>query len=176
MKQEDWRRKFIKLLGAVMVISASVLWGALQARGLHSRAAVLRRLQWSLSVMEKEISSTLTPMNEIMSRLEDQPAPVGTFFNHTLIELQDNKGFEEAWREALTDSGLELRSSETQTMLELGGILGRYGASEQIEALHAAEERMAEFAVAAETECSEKSKLIIAGGACAGLSAVILLI
>lgn len=170
----------IKILGAVLITAATTAVGLSSAGRLKTRVRSLSSLITGLDLMRSEISTRLTPIPEILELLAREAAePARGFFLSCLVKQKKLRGkpFSAAWRAALSECAeLELRENEMQTLLELGGALGRYDAERQAEAIAKTRSRMETFLAAAEGERDREGKTRALLGAAAGAAIVIILI
>ncbi len=164
-----------------MILGGSAAAGIFAAYRLKYRCRVLSALLRSLEYMEAEITSRLTPLPEIISVLskEAQP-PLGDFFKKMLGRynaLQGESPFSAIWAHSLDLSPeLELRPEEMRLLKELGGVLGRYEAEQQIKLIGYTRQRLGTMLDGAEKERERQSRMYGILGVAGGIAAVIILI
>ena len=172
--------RVIKLLGAVFIISATVGCGAMSIVRLRERARALESLITALGIMESEICTHLTPMEETLEMLSNKaPERTRAFFARSLGRMEElgSVSFSEIWNAAVDESDeLMLTREERDTVKDMGLSLGKYDVNEQAEAISRARRRLDVFLHKAELERERDSKVKAFFGLAAGAFAVILLI
>ena len=160
-------------IGAALVAAAGVLAGLGGVGALHrqeARAGALCRL---LALMIFELQRFRTPLPELFSSLSERTEGAAAALcarAAQAMEVPDLR-FSEAWVFACG----ELTAKERELLLPLGGVLGRYGAEEQLAALEAALHEMRGCHEALRGAMPEKCRLYIGLSAACGLLAAILL-
>lgn len=129
----------VKVLGAVLLIgSASVIGFSMSAK-LNLRVRSIRVILSMLGIMRAEIGQALTPLPELFDKLvRIAPAPTDTFFKSCAEEMRKKNDvpFGIIWqKELLRADYLGLRKEEEEMLSELGNVLGRYRADEQVLAI-----------------------------------------
>lgn len=167
-----------RLIGAVLVAGGCAAIGWQAAARLRERAAALSSLLGALELMESEIQYRLTPVPELMLLLSRQAAPPArALFEACRDRLGQRReeSFDAIWSHSLTALPL-LRRAEAETLLELGGVLGRYDVEGQERAIAYTRRRLESFLREAEEDRKRRGKVYRALGVAAGLCAAIILI
>jgi stage III sporulation protein AB len=170
----------LKLIGAVLLIGGTSVWGASGVARLRRRSRILAGIVRALAAMRSELVTRLTPVPELIKRMEEQSeGPVRAFFHNVGIRLGElgDAALYELWgRAADATPELLLTPEESAALRDTPRALGRYNISEQSDALLRAERSFAEFARRADEKRDSDSKTRAALGAAAGIFAVLLLI
>lgn len=170
----------IKIIGAVLVISATLSCGVKGVASLRYRVRCFEAVIGALEIMESEICTRLTPMREVLDMLSQQaPEAVRGLFARAAMGMEHlgKMSFSDIWDEAVKKSmEMELRRDEADALLELGLCLGKYDVSSQAESISRVKGRMERFLLRAEEEQKRDTKVKAFFGLAAGLFAVIILI
>lgn len=170
----------LKIIGALMVTTATTSLGVISVKHLKRRVRSLRTLIGALDIMRSEICTRLTPMPELLELLAVQTGePANIFFTNCLMKQRSMRGrpFVELWRSALASTKeLDLKETELEPLWELGSALGRYDTDRQGEAIMAARKRLEGFLQKAELERDRESRTRTMLGIAAGVMITIILI
>ena len=170
----------VRAIGALLLIGGTAFWGLLGAARLSSHAGQLRGMVAALQVMQSEICTRLTPMEEVLRTVcWGTRGGVRCFFENVTAAFSrlEAETFSRIWTGAVENTPqLVLSRGEKQALIQLGQSLGRYDARQQREALAYAIGRFESFALRAETERREKARLNAFMGVAAGLFAVVILL
>lgn len=126
----------LKLLGAVLVVSATTSFGFYLARSLHGRPRQIRELQNALQLLETEIVYGATPLSQALQKTGDMtPQPLSTLFRRAAMYLEEYGGLStyECWKRALEEtwSSTFLQGGEKEILLQIGQALGRSDRTDQ---------------------------------------------
>jgi stage III sporulation protein AB len=169
----------LKIIGALMITTATTSLGVLSVKQLKRRVRSLRTLIGALDIMRSEICTRLTPMPELLELLAVQTGePANIFFTNCLMKQRSMRGrpFAELWRSALDSTKeLDLKETELEPLRELGSALGRYDTDRQGEAIMVARKRLEGFLQKAEIERDRESKTRTMLGIAAGVMITIIL-
>ena len=163
---------------ALLVLSSTMISMNAVLRSRH-RIRALQALIEALGVMRTELTERPMPLTDLTERLAvRQRQPAAEFFGAVAVNLiRRELPFSTAWEMALRETEpLCLLREEQQAMENLGRQLGRSSASQQTEAILAAEKKLALFLELEEREHMKKSRLRAALGAGAGAMLAILLL
>ena len=134
----------------------------------------------ALGQLERELTFRLTPMPELMERLARQSqGPAAYLFAHCRDHLWElgEKSFGQLWREALDgEPDLLLDERESQILLELGEVLGRYDVEGQSGALRNAVLELGRCLAGEEEEQRRLGRVYTTLGLGSGAMLVILLL
>lgn len=170
----------LKLIGAILLIAGTGLWGISGARELKERAKALAAVTASVEMMEYELCDRLTPVPELFALLGKQaPKPADILFQNAAVGIESIGAvpFYELWHRAVRDTHeLMLTEQEILILSELGFSLGKYDVSEQCKAVKAARSQFEIFTKKAQDECDKNWKSQAFLGVTAGLFAVIILL
>ena len=170
----------LRLIGAVIVVACTGTFGVSCAMRLGLRARVLSELIAALEVMRSEICDRLTPMPDLLETLAEQTnPPVSRMFAGCLEGMKSlgNRSFYFLWKTAVEQTPeLELTRQESQTLIELGHVLGRYDVEEQRRSLNGVIRRLEGYLKHAQEEKRVQTKAHAALGVAAGFFVVIILI
>ncbi len=172
--------RVFKLIGAILVAGGAATAGMLASSRLRTRTEALSGLLSSIDIMQSEIFFRLTPLPELIKILAGQSSePARTLFLNCFSHLGSlgQKPFSAIWSQSVEESrGLELTSGEKKTLVELGGILGRYDADGQIKAIAYIKRRLESCLDASLREKEKQGKLYRTLGVVTGIAIVIILI
>ncbi len=170
----------IKIIGAILLVGGAAIIGVFASSELAVRARVLEGFLSALDIMRSEIGGRLTPISELMEKLShESPSPLSNFFSECCEEKNKKPDvpFFLIWSKALSRADyLRLKSNEKDVIKELGSVLGRYGAEEQINAISHSQRRISSLWEAAENDRGRLGKLYAKLGLISGMAVVIILI
>ena len=169
----------LKMLGAVLLFWRCFGLGLIQIRRMDSRINVLKMLVFSLEAMEREITFRL-PAMEVMLReaAAGTREPVAGFLIGCSTELEKGlqKPFQEMWSNMALQKLSVLKKSDFDSLLALGGVLGRYDAEGQRDAIGHACASLEHSLLTATEERRNQGKVYGTLSATAGAFLVILLL
>jgi stage III sporulation protein AB len=120
----------IKIIGAILIITATTWIGIDLSRYLSERPKQLRLLRSALQSLEAEIMYGHTPLHEAARRLAEQlTKPLSGFFAGFARKLTDTETtVKEAWEDSLLEiwKQTSLRQREFEIMKQFGETLGRH--------------------------------------------------
>lgn len=160
----------IRILGALLIVTAFSLAGAAVSAELRARARRLAALCSALELLRGEVVDRLAPVPEIAERLAASgPEEARAFFRCLSLELErlGEKAFSEIWSSCAGSIGL--RPGELEALCGLGRCLGRYGADEQNAAISRCMAILGAFAKKAEDEAASGARLYGGLGVTVGL-------
>lgn len=170
----------IRWIGALLLMAGAAGLGLGAAAQLRTRVASLRSLVGALGQLERELTFRLTPMPELMERLARQSQGAAAYlFAHCRDHLWElgEKSFGQLWREALDgEPDLLLDERESQILLELGEVLGRYDVEGQSGALRNSVLELGRCLAGAEEEQRRLGRVYTTLGLGSGAMLVILLL
>ena len=169
----------LKLVGALLLTAGASALGLCAAGQLCDRVKALRSLAGGLEILGRELSFRRTAMPELMERTARQ---AGEPARYLFVRCRDRLGqlgersFGQIWAEALEgEPELLLGETERSVLLELGEVLGRYDADDQIAALNRAERALGDCLARAEEEKRRLGRVYTALGVGSGAMLAILL-
>jgi len=170
----------IRIIGALFLVGGASVIGIYASSELSVRSRVLSSFLSALDIMQAEIGGRLTPICELMERLSEavQP-PLDSFFGACGKEKREKKDtpFFLIWKKNLLLADyLKLKENEREVIGELGGVLGRYVAEEQVTAIAHLRRRVASMAESAEGDRKRLGKLYAKLGLLCGVAVAIVLI
>lgn len=151
---------WLKLIGAVCIVTACGGGGVLAAQKLQQRVVLLRQLEQGLSLLAGEIDYGATPLAQALQQtgaaLEGQAA---TLFLQTAAELGQSQGTtaEQAWRHGLA-SGV-WQPEDEDILRRLGQGLGLSGRNDQLKRLDSARRQLAENCRQAQEQAAGYGKI-----------------
>lgn len=170
----------IKILGALFLIGGATVIGVCASGELSLRARVLQGFLPALDIMRSEIGNCLTPVSELLEKLAiEASSPLDALFSSCAEEKRKKPDmpFSLIWAKSLSRAdNLKLRPNEKEVLRELGSILGRYSAEEQVSAISHIMRRVDTLAESAESDRKRLGKLYTKLGVICGISVVIVLI
>jgi len=170
----------IKLAGAILLITGTVLCGYMSVSKMHRRVKSLNSIAASLSLMESEIADRLTPIPELMEILSDDTFYPASFIYSGVAKRLGMLGevsFSEIWCMAVDDENALMLSPEERKLLRgLGFSLGKYSIYEQKKAVEYVRRKMEEHALRADAEREKNARVQAVLGLAAGIFTVIIFI
>lgn len=170
----------IRILGSLLLIGGATVIGVCASSELSTRARVLASFLPVLDIMRSEIGNCLTPVSELMEKLSQEAyAPLDKLFSECAKEKRERPDvpFSLIWAKSLSRAeNLKLKSNEKEVLRELGSILGRYSAEEQVSAISHIMRRVGTLAESAAEDKKRLGKLYAKLGVICGVALVIVLI
>lgn len=170
----------IKLIGGLLIVTASGLAGWKKA-GLYSRRPrELRQLIAALQMLETDITYVATPLPEALARAAEQiGAPVSILLERIAGELQTGSGrpAREAWSESLQwyHQRSSLSDSDLSIVRGLGNSIGISDREDQGKHIRLAAEQLKAALTAAEEAAQKNVKMWNYVGLLGGLVIVLAL-
>ena len=125
----------IKAMGAMLLISGAAFIGISASAALSARVRSLALFCRALEIMRSEIGEMLTPLEAVLQKLgKIMPEPLSGFFSGCADEMRKRTDvpFGLIWKKELRkNEELKLDARETEELVALGSVLGRYSAEEQ---------------------------------------------
>lgn len=170
----------IKAFGAILVICGTGAWGISGVFRLKRRCRILAELTGAIGAIRSEITTRLTPVPELISRMARESAePVGSFFKNVEARLGDIgvSTLYDIWDDALKNTPeLSLLQDELAAIRDVPRALGRYDLEEQRLSLSRTERQFEQFLQRAEYLRGRDSKIKGFIGIAAGIFIVLILI
>lgn len=120
----------IKLIGAILIISATSWGGFEYAKRLSDRPKQLRLFRDSLQTLEAEIMYGHTPLEEAARRIAVQmPKPISIHYQTFAEKLLDpGSTAKSAWQSSIEEiwHHTALQKTEMEILLQFGGNLGKH--------------------------------------------------
>ena len=162
------------------MICGTSAWGISGVLKLRRRCRIIAELTVAVGAIRGEITTRLTPVPELISRIARESAgPSRSFFKSIEVRLSDIGEFTlyDIWCGALENTPeLLLLQDERDALREVPRALGRYDIEEQRLALSRAERQFEQFLQRARATQIRDSKIKCTVGIAAGLFIVLLLI
>lgn len=173
--------RVIRLLGAVLVVTAATGFGLWKAGTYKQRAKQLQQLLTSLEMLATEISYAATPLPDALRRIGLQ---VGGKIGHLLTETGiaihkgDGQTAGQIFHSTLLklNASLQLTSEDQEIIIAFAHTLGNSDRSEQVKHIGLAVTRLSAAAATAREEQSRLGKMWKYLGALTGLAVVIILL
>ena len=167
----------IHLAGAVLLAAGCAGLGLSAVGWLEGRVRDLRGLVAGLEGMEREMGWRQAPLTELLElAAEESGGRPGNFFRRCAGELarETENSFAQIWLRTSRE-GLCLAQADRLPLEQLGGVLGRYDAGSQRQALAAAARRLEEQRRAAQERRQRLGRVYGTLGITAGALLMILL-
>jgi len=170
----------IKLIGALLIIGASTMYGFYRASSYAERPRQIRQLIHAVNRLATEISYGSTPLPDALDKLSHQlHRPLDRMFQEAAIRLrrERNATVRQVWQEtvdrywALT----AMKSPEKEAFIELGSTLGVSDRENQLKFLELAKHQLQHEEAAAREEQMRFEKLSRTLGVLGGALIVILI-
>lgn len=165
-------------LGKCLLLLGTAAWGASRAVHLKKRVQCLRDVLTALEILERELSFSLLPISELLSRAaEGTRGEVQAFLISCAIIFreQEEESRTVLWRRNLEKAGMPLTPEDISIFMEVGEILGRYDEDSQKAALIRLRARLEENLQRAREEAERMGKVYGTLGMTVGLFLWILL-
>ena len=170
----------IKIMGAVLIISAGVVNGVKAAKKLRDRVKILQSLFLSAAQIRAEINTRLSSVTDILKKMALSPNRVVSELYkkaYTGMLGSDGEAFSVIWRRAVDSSPeLLLRDDEKSALYEMGMCLGKYDAKSQDTLLGAVIEKLGHLEKCAEEELKNELRLQTGLSVISGVFVVIVLL
>lgn len=169
----------MRFLGIVLLSGGVTLFGICGSQRLRRREKELRGIIAGLEVVKLELSHYLMPLPEMLKRAaEDTSGEVSAFFRRCADEsARMNSGpFRQIWKQTLEESRLSLQQTDLRVLGQLGGILGRYDAEEQISVLGRVLDQLEELRHQAGEQSARLGKLYTVLGVTVGVLIIIIMV
>ncbi len=170
----------IKLLGAILIIGASTLYGFYRASLFAERPRQIRGLIHVLNRLSTEIGYGSTPLPDALAKLSSQTRkPLNQWLASIAEKLQPGMSLtvKEAWQASLEEiwSRTAMKRSEKEALLELGQSLGVSDREDQMKHLQLAVRQLQHEEAEARDEQLKYEKLCRSLGVLCGALIVILI-
>ena len=169
----------MRLLGALLILSAAVGIGLHFMSLSRSRLRALEDFDAALCLMRGELSLRNSPLPEVLEKLSQDSAGQARLFFMTLsdsLPLLGTCPFSRLWETTLQKSCPVLPETARRELIRLGNSLGRYDLERQLSELAAVQQRLEQIALQAAREYAQIRKLGPGLGAASGLLLAILLL
>lgn len=168
-----------RLIGAILIVSATAAWGIAGVIKLQARAASLLTIAQSLEIMRSEICDRLTPVPEIFELLSRTSSYPANILYKNLSKEMGRLGeipFADMWIKTIRNTPeLMLTAQETLVLSKLGYSIGKYDLEEQKISINHVYDSIKRFAEKADMERVRDSKVRAFTGVAAGIFTVIIL-
>ena len=168
----------IKLIGALMILSAAGGFGVSRAVVFYRQVRLLRDFGSALEILKCELNYTLSPLPALCRVTAKRTSgPVSAFFTAYAQSVEKGVPRSRAAAAAMEGTkGLTLPNDAKMALLELFGALGRYDLDGENRLLTATEHRLRSAAERFDTEKRPLAKGYAILGLCAGVALVILFV
>lgn len=172
---------WMKLLGAVLVVSAGAGLGADAAGTVRKRLKLLEKLKLMVTHLKGEILYANAPLPEAFERTgRRSPGPAGTLFMEVAAELKKETGerFETIWKRKAEDfiKGSALSKKEREQLLQFGEHLGYLDREMQEKTILFYMEDLEQAIALLRQQEPEKCRLFLSLGVLSGLFLAVVLI
>ena len=125
------------LLGKALLFLACFWLGLDRARRRRTRTACLRSFRQAIADLAREMSFSLSPMDQLLAEAEQGSGPAAGFFSACRSCFRESGGesWSESWKRALETARLPLRESDKSLLARAGDIFGRWDGETQQRAL-----------------------------------------
>lgn len=158
----------LKLTGAVMIILAGSLVGYFKSLKLKTRWESLKKIIYSLHIMENEISYGRSSMDKILEKIR--------VMNGLGFDVENKKSSEDAFLSAINKDELALSKGDEELMRSFSKTLGKTDARVQLKNIKNTVKSLEIMEKDAKLEYEKYGKMYRNMGMLLGLAAVILLV
>lgn len=169
----------MKVVGAVLIVASTTLWGFMKAQSYIARPKQLQQLKTALQLLQTEISYGVTPLPQAFAKLESKlEPPIADFFSQARNGLQSGLTAKQAWQKAIEETGEDtaLEEKDQQVLEELGYNLGQSSSEDQLRYLELAQNNLDDLHKKASEKKENKVKLWRYLGVLSGLLVVVLIL
>jgi stage III sporulation protein AB len=171
----------VRLLGAVLVVTAATGFGLWKAGTYTQRAKELQQLLTSLEMLATEIAYAATPLPDAFRRIGSQVGgKIGHLLQETGSAVQRGDGLTagEIFCSTLLkwNTALQLTPQDQQILIAFAHTLGNSDRSDQLKHIQLAVTRLSAEAVVAREEQARLGKMWKYLGALTGLAVVIIML
>lgn len=170
----------IRLLGAVLLILASSLYGWMQAKELNERKSELNYISRLIAAIKSEVSFQRSSLGEIFLKLSEKSRlPYQDILCGIYQGMEGNrKSFEVMWQEALERMEAEtcLKKEDIQYLMELTGLAKAMDSRYREEIFEQVHKELEEQKKHLENEYRQKGKVYCCMGITIGILGVIILL
>ena len=165
------------LAGKTLLFLACFWLGLERARRRRLRTACLRSFRQAIADLGREISFSLSPLDELLAKAEEGSGQTAGFFAACRKHFREtgSESWAESWKCVLEDFDLPVGKPDRAVLERAGDILGRWDGETQQRALSELLSRLDETIF----DCAEEEKRLrrvdLALGITAGLFCVLLL-
>ncbi|WP_334071689.1 MULTISPECIES: stage III sporulation protein SpoIIIAB [Paenibacillus] len=169
----------LKMLGAVLIITAATLAGWIQAKQYASRPNQIRKLILALRRLQTEVTYGFTPLPEALRRIGEQGGePIRSIFRGAAESMNPdgNRTAQESLQDAV-ETGWKhtaMKAAEKDVLLQLSFTLGASDRSDQLGHLETAVRQLESEEAAAREEQARYEKMFKSLGLLCGAFIVIL--
>lgn len=167
----------MRLFGMLLLSGGLWAMGACGAWRLKRRVRELRELIAGLEAVKRELKYSLAPLPELFRQAAEQTAgEVALLFGCCAdrTESTDGERFCYVWKQALSERRLCLDRMDLTMLEQLGGVLGRYDADEQLKALEYTVARLEKQYERAREQSTRLGKVYMILGLTAGIFTLII--
>ncbi len=135
---------YIKVLGAAAAIGACLMGGHSFYMSKKQEYLDLVSFRLMLQLIRSELHSCPAELSTILDNIQGRLQWAASNFVHSLANSMDRLGettFCQLWEECIAAHLSELHEEEQKLLLDMGGVIGRYDAAQQIISLDAAIEK-----------------------------------
>lgn len=170
----------IRMMGAVLLILTSSLYGWIQAKELIERRGELNYLSQLIAAFKSEVSFQRSSLGEIFLKISEKSRdPYQDIFRGIYQGMEcGRKSFEDMWQEALKRMAAEtcLKKEDIQYMMELANLAKAMDLRYREEIFERVSEEMEGKNKYLENEYRQKGKVYCCMGITIGILGVIILI
>jgi stage III sporulation protein AB len=172
---------WLKIMGSLMIISATTAMGFGLAGQLKERPKQIRQIIGCIAALKSYIGYVATPLPEaLLNCAKGVQGPIADFFGQigTILETNGWMTPQEAIDQALAMGGrdLKLKDDEREILSVWGANLGSTSREEQQEYLNLVLGQLSHIETEAEKQYEQNARMYRYLGICGGLAVVILLI
>lgn len=171
----------LKIIGSILILTTCSYIGFFFGKQYNARFEQIRKLRSSLKLLETEISYSMNPLPEALSKVGSRTTgPVRTLYEHTSELLFKNLGLsmDEVWKIGLSKMAQDssLKKEELDVLEDFGGGLGGSDRVEQLKNLHMVQEQLRVIESNAENDRNKYERMYKTLGVLAGAALVLILI
>ena len=165
------------LLGKSLLFLACLWLGADRTRRRKERTACLRSFRQVIADLGREMTFSLTPVDELLAKASQESGPVPEFFAVCRRRFEETGGesWADSWKQSLGEARLPVRETDAALLARAGEILGRWDGETQQNALAEFLSRLDETIFDGTEEEKRLFRVDLTLGITAGLFCVLLL-
>ncbi len=166
-----------KIVGAIIVITTTIILGISKSLEFENRVRCLEDMQLCILQLENEIRYTQTPIFEALKKIsETTNSIISKLFDNASKQGSTGETVSTIWTRAVNDISSELINDDSELFLLLGECLGTTDLEGQIKSIELFKSKLNQQLKTAKEICNKNKKLYKNLGLYSGLLITVLLL
>lgn len=169
----------MRMLAALLLFGGLASFGVNAAQNLKCCVDELREMTVGIQVIRRELNYSLAPLSELFQKAAAQTSgETNLFFADcaSRIEMMSGEAFDNIWRCALENRKFCFKQKDYSILKQLGSVLGRYDADEQVKLLDRTAEQLEQRRIQAAEEKERMGRVYVVLGFVTGMFVLIALL